>query len=126
MGRKQKSTGVDFSKLVERLKEATSGELPELAGCRADHWIELDVNLGSIMIRENLGPKNDWSGFTLKARWDGEDEEIEDFEVPFWAMTAFTDCIAEASGVPDDGWLEMQYLRTFDQSGKNTARFRLA
>lgn len=123
MARKAKgSDNFDQQKLIDRLQAATGGDLPELAGCEAEEWHELDVNLGTIIERDDLGPKQSWSGFSLTARWKGE--HINHFEIPFWAMKAFVEHIATGLDVDENMWAEMEYKRTFDSNGKNQALFK--
>ncbi len=85
-----------------------SGGLPELAAAEEDKWHSLIIQCSTLDEIDDAGPNKKWNAYICDAEFNGED--IEEFEICFWAQKAFWAVFAEA-GKPKKGTLEMKYKR---------------
>lgn len=91
-----------------------------MVACEEDKWLELTIECKTLDEIDNAGPKEKWNAYICDATFDGED--VEDLEIPFWAMKPFWDLYVEA-GKPKKGQLELTYLMS-KKGDKRIARFR--
>ncbi len=113
-----KSGDKSGEKLRERLlklkADAEGGDLPWMAKCVLDQWIEMEVDARSIQEHHDAGPKEEWSCYRADAHVEGR-PHIEYIEVPFWAMAGLMDAVLAT--VKDSGWSKFEFKRSRD--GKN-------
>jgi len=96
------------------------GDLPKMVTAEENEWITIVVDLDSVQKEKNGGPDEEWSCYRFNGVIDGED--VEDEEVPFWAMKAFWDLVGQEYQRGSE-MVEIDYQRV-KRGNKNTARFR--
>ena len=106
---------------LNELKSALVGDMPWMADCDAEVEHELEVEVDSISEHHDAGPDGDWSCFRVNVKI-GKDEQTE-IEVPFWAMSPFLLCVIDRTEHVENGWLDLTYVRTIGDKGRNQAQF---
>lgn len=127
MPRKPKTVEDDWSKKIEKMKTAAEkadrGDMPWMMTVEPDVYHELTISVPSITEHHDAGPKENWSCFRVDG-WLAGSEEVEEIEVPFWAMSPFILMVDDKSDEIVKGELDLMFMRTKASSGLNLAAFR--
>ncbi len=109
------------------INKPKAGGVPHLVSAEENDWYEIVIDCKTLDETSTAGPidektgKGKWNAYICNALWD--DEEVEDFEICFWAMKPFWELYEEA-GEPTKGKWTILYKRKEDKKGNNVAQFK--
>ncbi len=97
---------------------APSSGLPLLMTIEEDSWTDIRVDLSTLRDGTN---DRDWNCYFATVSID--DEEVEDSEIPFWAMKSFFEWYSALPKKARDKVVDLEFRRKIVK-GKNQAEFR--